>query len=335
MNLPDEEKPQFVFTLSEDSSEESPSATAQADENNPSAETKEALPDWEQRLEQLRRNKKHQPVTDLPGHDIFHSALSQQAAAANLAHTLDNISMRTGRPAFTNNINALSNRNSVVPHVNNEALLDSAQREQVYRAYLQAWQQRTNLEEQQRHEALNDTAVLLQEDWLAAQNCLTKADNETPAACTIQLKHHQAEVLPEDNGQQSETDTNLTSSDGHENGEHADATDLPSAESPVADSAEPVIHVHLHVLAPQGAQGRAVTCLSEETLLQQLAEKLRPHLADAMSGMVRMAIQKQTAHLVSGIQQQLLDEIPETVDEVLRHHLHRAMQHIKKSQYGG
>ena len=97
-------------------------------------------------------------------------------------------------------------------------------------------------------------------------------------------------------------------------------------------SANHITEVHLHVLAPQGAQGRAVTCLSEAALLARLSDKLRPHLADAMAGMVRVTVQKQTAQLVSQFQQQLLAEIPATVDEILQHNLAAIMQQIKQEQ---
>ena len=78
--------------------------------------------------------------------------------------------------------------------------------------------------------------------------------------------------------------------------------------------------------------GRAVQCLSEADLLARLEEKLRPHLADAMAGMVRVAVQKQTAQLVSQLQQQLLAEIPATVAEVLQHNLVHIMRQIKQEQ---
>ena len=51
-----------------------------------------------------------------------------------------------------------------------------------------------------------------------------------------------------------------------------------------------------------------------------------------MAGMVRVAVQKQTAQLVSQLQQQLLAEIPATVAEVLQHNLVHIMRQIKQEQ---
>lgn len=252
--------------------------------------------DWERSLQHLQQSK--QRNTPLLMDDVFAAPAPPETASRRT----------TAVPA---------RQQAPIGAAKSTPLLDPAQREQAYRAYLQQWQHQHALEQERQHTALNDTAVLLQEDWLAAQECLQRAPEEGQAACIIRLNARQeAEVLPPAL-------------------EHPEAGE-PANEEAVAEAATPtevVTHVHLHVLEPRGAQGRLLSCVSETELLARLSEKLRPHLADAMAGMVRMAVQKQTVQLVSRLQQQLLAEIPATVDDVLQHNLSRIMRQIKQEQW--
>ena len=89
----------------------------------------------------------------------------------------------------------------------------------------------------------------------------------------------------------------------------------------------------MHVIEPRGVANRGVACISEQELLQQLSEKLRPHLADVLAGMVRVAVQRHTAGLVTTLQRELLAEVPSAVDDVLKHNLVLVMNKIKKGLY--
>ena len=294
----------MVFTLEEDA----PVAHSNTSSSTHHAHTDDDTADWERRLERLRQTKQRQSSPTLPIDDIFATA---------------SVVTASGRSAIrrdTRHHPQAAERTPVAEPA--PELLDPVQRERVYRAYLQQWQHQTSLAAEQQQAALNDTAVLLQEDWLAAQECLQYASADTPASCVVRLnaQTEEAEVLP------VQVPPETVALDAAQQ-ETAAAMDEASenTDTATAPTVAP-IDVHLHVI------GRAVQCLSEADLLARLEEKLRPHLADAMAGMVRVAVQKQTAQLVSQLQQQLLAEIPATVAEVLQHNLVHIMRQIKQEQ---
>ncbi len=303
MSTDNQQKPQFVFTLDDDIPPPAPEPKAAPvlPARNPAlAAQEDSMADWERRLEQLRAQKKTQPA--LEGDSLF-------APPPRVTPPRHNISVSVSRPAAAR-----------VEKTQTRDVLDPVQRERVYQAYFQEWRHRTRQQEAQQ-QAEFDPAVLIQEDWLAAQECLQTADQDEAAAYTIRLSGELAEALPAADEAAGST-AELPDVDDWVAGE-ADADYCPETETAVT-------HVHLHVLEPQAAAGKAVSCISEQALLTRLAEKLQPHLADAMAGMVRVAVQKQTAHLISQLQQQLLAEIPTTVAEVLEHNLQRALEQVKR-----
>lgn len=304
---------QFVFTLSEDN----PPKQQTVSRTTASAETTrtDIMPEWERNLERLRQNKKK--LDGKPTHHeetkiVKPSVVARQARRQE--HGLNNISPKPkDSVADCTAYTTPSSRNNKLSQPNNEFLLDPVQRERAYRAYLQQWQQQSIREAEQQESALNDTALLIQEDWLAAQSCLQSApiDETLSSSCTIQLKGNQSTVLPTENSQKDVADDGQTDT---------------------AENSQPVIHVHMHVIEPRGMANKAVTCISEQALLQQLSEKLRPHLADVLSGMVRVAVQKHTAGLVSTLQRELLAEVPVAVEDILKHNLAQVMNNFKKRQ---
>jgi hypothetical protein len=307
-----EQENQFVFTLSEDNPPKQPPVVRA----NASAVKKptDIMPEWERSLEQLRQHKKKQggqlvrpEEAKITNPAIVASKTRRQEQGLNVPSAV------TGTVGGQRARATPDSRNKNLSQPDNEILLDPVQREQVYRAYLKQWQQQSILEAQQQESALNDTALLIQEDWLAAQNCLQSApiDKTLPSSCTIRLKGNQSTVL--------QTDTNQSD---------ADDKQLPDAD----EHSQPVIHVHMHVIEPRGTANRAVACISEQALLQQLSEKLRPHLADVLAGMVRVAVQKHTAGLVTTLQRELLAEVPAAVEDVLQHNLEKVMNNFKKRQ---
>ncbi|NUE67119.1 hypothetical protein [Snodgrassella sp. ESL0253] len=307
-----EQQNQFVFTLSEDNP---PKQQAVASTTTSAATmTTDVMPEWERRLEQLRQHKKKQDGGSVHHEDtkITKPSVAARKTRRPEEHGFNLPPAVTGTVAGRSAYTRPNPRNNNLPQPNNEVLLDPVQRERVYRAYLKQWQQQSTLEAQQQESALNDTALLIQEDWLAAQNCLQRApiDENLPSNCTIQLKGNQSTVL--------QTETNQNNADG----------ELPAT----TENGQPIIHVHMHVIEPRGTANRAVACISEQALLQQLSEKLRPHLADVLSGMVRVAVQKHTAGLVSTLQRELLAEVPAAVEDVLQHNLAQVMSNFKKKQ---
>ena len=87
--------------------------------------------------------------------------------------------------------------------------------------------------------------------------------------------------------------------------------------------------VIVQVLNPQVAAHQPVMCLSESELMARLSKRLRPHLTDAVNGMVRVAVQKQAAALTYQLQQNLNEQTPALVDEILEYNLKAVMSEIK------
>lgn len=330
-------KQPLVFTLGDDEpAVQTPASPPPAAAVPPAAaqvreETAAMLAGWEQKLEQLRQSKVRRDEPPLQVEDVFNSAEVWAPAPNNRdrkvapavdwdqwAAEVDARESRESREVREAQVHLSPLKPVSAAPVEEAALPDPIQRERAYRAYLQQWQHQHALEQAQQQSLLGDTAVLIQEDWLAAQECLQVADGDEAAACVVRL------------GAEPQADAVLPPEDADavpEAGDEAAADDETAAET--AAPAEAVTHVHMHVAPPQAGQGRLVSCISEAELLQRLQEKLRPHLTDAVSGMVKVVIQKQTAQLVTQLQQQLLAEVPDLVDEVLQHNLHQAMEQVK------
>lgn len=316
-----ENRNQFVFTLDEDSNIKPQHSPKTADRFGSQASNQETIPAWERTLEQMRQHKKRaEPLSNITSSAQRQPSFPTRARKqydrevnipAKMPITADSKNMCPSTSSISTSQPSFSNQS----HQANEVLLDPVQRECVYRTYLQQWQKKHSLEVKQQESVLNDTALLIQEDWLAAQNCLqSAADTNSPTTCTISLQKNQASILeenqPENNSDQVDTET-----------------------TEAGANKQPAIHVHMHVIEPRGMANRAVACISEQQLLYQLSEKLRPHLADVLAGMVRVAVQRHTAGLVTALQRELLAEVPAAVDDVLKHNLGKVMNGIKKNQH--
>lgn len=214
------------------------------------------------------------------------------------------------------------------------------EQKQTYQAYLAHWQQQHN--SRQPEGDLDNPQILFQEDWLNAQNSLyVGRHDEAAAQATVWLNNRrpsrvsegqtildklqalEAAAQPQAEGQ-SEAAAATLQADLPAQPENGDAT------AALAAAAEKI--VLLNIYAPPEAAGRKMLCLSEQVLLERLAEKLRPHLADAVAGMVKTAVQKQTAVMLQQMQQSFLDEVPQLVDDILRHNLGRALNAVKREQ---
>lgn len=311
-----ENRNQLVFTVDDDIHSKPQHKPKSIDRYGSPTKQNEAKPAWEQTLEQMRqRKKKTEGINAL-------SAVTKQ-----LNHTIPsstgnkkygqeiNVHPKVTKTAVSAKISPTTSVKTTVPlQKSGDVLLDPVQREQAYRTYLKQWQQKHSMEIQQQESALNDTALLIQEDWLAAQNCLQSAvDVNTPSTCTISLQGKESHVVAENQVSPQTENLNVESSEPENN--------------------QSVVHVHMHVIEPRGVANRGVACISEQELLQQLSEKLRPHLADVLAGMVRVAVQKHTAGLVTTLQRELLAEVPSAVDDVLKHNLTLVMNKVKKGLY--
>ncbi|MDO5058437.1 MAG: hypothetical protein Q4D82_00660 [Neisseria sp.] len=176
--------------------------------------------------------------------------------------------------------------------------------------YLQQWADEHNREaEKQAPEA--DTAVLLQEDWLNAQTALQGEADERLVAKTATVWLNPKRTKPSENS---------------ENAAEAFSDGLAAE----AEEGAEAVPVSVNVLEPAGIPAnQTVLCLSEAELLERLTRRLLPHLTDAVNGMVRTAVQRQAAQLTYQLQQNLSEEAPELVREILDYNLKAAMGEIR------
>ena len=317
----------LVFTLSDDSP--TPQSTASDTE------------DWEKGLERLQQKRRHlakqaqqPPATQSNRHPsaaLLYDTLVAEAnptpapAAAPTAeprtvplHTPSPVAETAPQPASTGTRpSALSG--------SHRRRLNLDEQKQAYQAYLQHWQQQHNLQTASSEAELNNPQILFQEDWLAAQNSLRVGrDEPVLEQATVWLGGAQPTVTPDqDVAEQIEAAAEAAAQPEY------DAQAEPGTAA-LAAAAEKVVLLNAYAL-PGNLQHK-ILCLSEQVLLERLAEKLRPHLADAVSGMVKTALQRQTALMVQNMQQAFLDEVPRLVDDVLAYSLARALAAVKKEQ---
>ena len=151
--------------------------------------------------------------------------------------------------------------------------------------------------------------VLIQEDWLNAQTALQSEHNRRrlTETKTVILRHN----LPED-GRVAPTEMLVSGS-----------LNTETAAVPLPD-----IAIHVYDL-PAVPATRRVRVLSEQELMQGIRERLKPHLSNAVAGMVRQALQKKLATLSYDLQTMLNEETPQVVQDVLDHNLNAVFRAVK------
>ena len=200
--------------------------------------------------------------------------------------------------------------------------LDAGTRDKVLMEYLEQWQREHNAELEETEQVETDTMVLLQENWLSAQSSLQMkaSDKQIDSTRMVWLnpKHQKVEFAAPGQGDRP-------SSGGQQEG--------AAAESGVSDglAAEegPRIAVNINVLNPQAVNRKEVFCLSEKDLTERLIERMRPHVADAVNGMIRVAVQKQMALFTYQLQQTLNEQAPQLVEEVLEYNIKKVLTDLK------
>lgn len=187
----------------------------------------------------------------------------------------------------------------------------SAEHRRVLQEYLQQWQQQHNQQITVPEGVETDTTVLLQEDWLAAQNAI---QGEVPPEAV------QSTQTVWINPKRREVTANMPAASGN-TAENEMPADEPQWEA---------VPVSVNVLDPKAvAVNQPVFCLSEQELMQRLTKRLLPHLTDAVNGMVRTAIQKQAATLTYQLQKSLSEEAPQLVSDILDYNLKATLAEIK------
>ena len=262
------------------------------DTNRPDTpqQTDESL-DWESRLEKLRQTRQlNAPYTHAP------------------------LVRESQEPAFEQKPKAKSVK------------LDDANRDAVLTEYLRKWQEEHNamLEEEAAETAETDAMVILQENWLNAQSSLqmSASDRQIESTRTVWLNPKRKTVEFDVPVKDAPVKDEATSSE-NEN---------PQAQEQVSDDLKqemPPITVNINVLNPQVINRREVFCISEQDLSERLIKRLRPHVADAVNGMIRTTVQKQMALFTYQLQQTLSEQAPDLVEQLLDYNVKKILNDIK------
>lgn len=145
----------------------------------------------------------------------------------------------------------------------------------------------------------NEIGILIAEDWIAAQDAL-QTDQTNPS----QTLHLYAPNPQQPNYRLDELAEQLDT-------EHY-----------------PPITVHVYDL-PNLPNTRKIKIISEQELLLQLQHKLRPHLSNAVAGLMHHVLQKKLALLSYDLQMMLNEETPRLVEEILAHNMEHILSEIK------
>ena len=203
-----------------------------------------------------------------------------------------------------------------------EYKLDAGNREKVLEEYLYRWQLEHNTALADDGEAVEtDAMVVLQDNWLSAQSALQAAasDRYIESTRTVRL-----------NPKSGAVDFDVAEAEETEKSENDDAQAAEGAASDgLEPEKEPVVNVHINVLNPQAIGRREVFCVSEKDLTERLIKRLRPHVADAVNGMIRIAVQKQMALFTYQLQQMLNEQAPGLMEDVLEHNVKRILDDMK------
>ena len=262
------------------------------DTNRPDTpqQTDESL-DWESRLEKLRQTRQlNAPYTHAP------------------------LVRESQEPALEQKPKAKS------------AKLDDANRDAVLTEYLRKWQEEHNamLEEDAAETAETDAMVILQENWLNAQSSLqmSASDRQIESTRTVWLNPKRKTVEFDAPVKDAPAKDEATSSENEGS----------QAQEQVSDNLKqemPPITVNINVLNPQVINRREVFCISEQDLSERLIKRLRPHVADAVNGMIRTAVQKQMALFTYQLQQTLSEQAPDLVEQLLDYNVKKILNDIK------
>jgi hypothetical protein len=204
--------------------------------------------------------------------------------------------------------------------------LDDANRDAVLTEYLRKWQEEHNamLEEDAAETAETDAMVILQENWLNAQSSLqmSATDRQIESTRTVWLNPKRKTVEFDAPVKDAPIKEEATSSEN----------EGPQAQEQVSDDLKqemPPITVNINVLNPQVINRREVFCISEQDLSERLIKRLRPHVADAVNGMIRTAVQKQMALFTYQLQQTLSEQAPDLVEQLLDYNVKKILNDIK------
>lgn len=188
---------------------------------------------------------------------------------------------------------------------------DAAMRERLMRQYLAQWQAEHNAPLADTESVETDAMVILQENWLQAQNAvqLSVSDRHVESSRQMWFNPKRQTLTPCEPAPEPSENAAADAETEH----------LPDEE----------IRVRINVLNPQAVGRKEVFCVSEAELAERLVKRIRPHLMDAVNGMMRTALQKQMALLNYQLQQTLNEQAPGLVEDVLEHNVKKILSELK------
>lgn len=258
--------------------------------------------DEQQDLEEIDGNLLIQAAADLP---VFQpSACIAQAiepAEASPVHQIDNHDDEQDEMALSKLFKRYEEEraNSPIqppPEPVLPVVMDNmSPNEQGYAAYLNYRQREHNQRVSQSAIAENEIGILIQEDWLAAQTAVKSAQKSPPQVVHLQ---------PDSQGYRAN----------------------PFAAD---DDTRPVVTVNVYDL-PDLPSTRKIRVMSEQELMAELQRKLRPHLSNAVAGLMHSILQRKLATLSYDLQMMLNEETPRLVEDVLEHNMETILREMKE-----
>lgn len=258
--------------------------------------------DEQQDLEEIDGNLLIQAAADLP---VFQpSARIAQAiepAEASPVHQIDNHDDEQDEMALSKLFKRYEEEraNSPIqppPEPVLPVVMDNmSPNEQGYAAYLNYRQREHNQRVSQSAIAENEIGILIQEDWLAAQTAVKSAQKSPPQVVHLQ---------PDSQGYRAN----------------------PFAAD---DDTRPVVTVNVYDL-PDLPSTRKIRVMSEQELMAELQRKLRPHLSNAVAGLMHSILQRKLATLSYDLQMMLNEETPRLVEDVLEHNMETILREMKE-----
>ena len=194
--------------------------------------------------------------------------------------------------------------------------LSLEERHKILDGFLSLWQHK-------REPELNDNAerkVMFKEEWHAHNSDVLQAASES-----LETPEHVMwlKTLPEAM-MDGEVNTDVTSV--------SDEVAVTLEQPEEATQQNMYAPVHVSIVTPELNANERLSVVSEQELLAQLAIKLKPYFVDMLAGLVRNELNRQTTALVQRLQDNINEEIPMLVDDVLQENLQNVLREIKQSQ---
>lgn len=260
---------------------------------------KNTQPDWLRDLQNIRQHRE-QNTSELQ--EVVQEAQVQNTVHTSVAPSIDSTyrektNSYLHQPISRTKTFTQTQEVSETQHTLPEKDFGDEELNVAYRQFLQqrVAEHNENISEQN----IDDTALLVMEDWILAQSSLESRRK------SWNMKTKENFVVNEPEPSDAQT------------------TEEQETQPPL-----PTYAVHVYDL-PELPASQSVDVISEQELLNLLREHLITHLNEALSGMVRRIIQKEMAVLGHELHAQLNQETPKLVEDVLNYQLETALKSVK------